>query len=324
MISRLFTFFILAGTCVGCSIYARSEPDRAPRPLTPDILSAFAYVADEADPQVSEFEDAGDYLTRLVEFPPRPDEVGDGPARAIEYRPQSRPDAVRPGIVVMPILGGDYAISAYLAEYIAARGFACLRFLRPGRLLDRKQGLGRARAMYCRAVIDVRRGLDWWTEQDGLDVDRLGIVGISQGGILSTATLAVEPRLKVGAFLLAGGGIAELMLESEEPSVVRFRNTVMEREGWSEAEFYARARESIGPIDVTRLAEAIETRRVMMVHGRYDRSVLPRHGDALWRALGRPDRVVYPFGHYSSILMLPFAARLVVEHLRTVLREEGR
>ncbi|MEQ8766961.1 MAG: prolyl oligopeptidase family serine peptidase [Planctomycetota bacterium] len=320
MITRFLTLLLICLTGAGCSIYSRPEHPRPATKLSKEVLSYFAYTQDEELPTLGEIEDQGAYWTRTVTFPARPGEAGGEPAKAIEYLPKPMGAVPRPAVVVMPILGGSYGISRYLAEYIAARGYACLRFLRPGKLLDRQLGLEYSLAMYCRAIIDVRRGLDWWENQDGVDATRLGIVGISQGGILGAATMGVEPRLRSGVFLLAGGGIPELIVESEEPSVVRFRNTLMAREGWSLERLADEAEQLIGPVDVTDLAAAIETERVFMIHGRYDRSILPKHGDALWRALGKPDRIVFPFGHYSSILLLPWAAAFTVDHLDYTLR----
>lgn len=50
-----------------------------------------------------------------------------------------------------------------------------------------------------------------------------GILGASLGGIISSYLLGVEPRLKAGVLLAAGGDIAEILTDSEQESVKRLR-----------------------------------------------------------------------------------------------------
>lgn len=50
-----------------------------------------------------------------------------------------------------------------------------------------------------------------------------GIVGASLGGIISSYLMGIEPRLKAGVLLAAGGNIAEILTESEQESVKRLR-----------------------------------------------------------------------------------------------------
>ena len=49
---------------------------------------------------------------------------------------------------------------------------------------------------------------------------------------------------------------------------------------------------------------------------RFDRSVPYRYGLALWRALGRPERVLVPLGHYTTFLLLPWLERRAMDHFR--------
>ena len=51
-----------------------------------------------------------------------------------------------------------------------------------------------------------------------------------------------------------------------------------------------------------------------MVLARFDRSVPYRHGLSLWKALGRPERIVCPGGHYTAFLWLPWLRERAFAH----------
>ena len=54
------------------------------------------------------------------------------------------------------------------------------------------------------AVLDARRGLDYLSRRPDIDANRLGVSGISLGGILSGLVAGVDPRVKV--VMTADGG----------------------------------------------------------------------------------------------------------------------
>ena len=74
-----------------------------------------------------------------------------------------------------------------------------------------------------RAVIDMRRGVDWLMSRDNVDSERIYITGASLGGMVSMLTYKADPRLKGGVFLVAGAGFREILVNSENPVVRNFR-----------------------------------------------------------------------------------------------------
>ena len=58
------------------------------------------------------------------------------------------------------------------------------------------------------AVCDVRRAAVWLAARPDVDPERLGVSGISLGGIVSALAAAVDPAIREGAFLLAGGDLS--------------------------------------------------------------------------------------------------------------------
>ena len=59
------------------------------------------------------------------------------------------------------------------------------------------------------AVLDARRGLDYLSHRPDIDPQRLGIAGISLGGVLSGLTAGVDPRIRVVLTLVGGADFAK-------------------------------------------------------------------------------------------------------------------
>ena len=64
--------------------------------------------------------------------------------------------------------------------------------------------------------------------------------------------------------------------------------------------------------DPLRLAPHVDPDRVLMVIALFDHSVASADQLSLWRALGKPETMFVPLGHYTSILVLPFQRAVIL------------
>ena len=123
----------------------------------------------------------------------------------------------------------------HVADFAAKRGFAVLMPSLPYHH-RRSKGLQvisgqkfvvappvAVRDNFRRAVIDMRRALDWLISRDNVDPERIYITGASLGGMVSMLTHKVDPRFQGGVFLVAGGGFRDILVHSENPVVKNFR-----------------------------------------------------------------------------------------------------
>ena len=123
----------------------------------------------------------------------------------------------------------------HVADFAAKRGFAVLM---PSLPYHHRRSKGiqvisgqkfvvatpvAVRENFRRAVIDMRRGLDWLMSRDNVDPERVYITGASLGGMVSMLTYKADPRLKGGVFLVAGAGFREILVHIENPDVRNFR-----------------------------------------------------------------------------------------------------
>ena len=130
----------------------------------------------------------------------------------------------RPGVIVLHILGADFPLSRYMAARLADRGVAALFVKLPYYGERRPGGEGQRTKRFLsadiersvnamrQAVCDVRRAAVWLSARPDIDRMRIGVSGISLGGIVSSLAAAVDPAIREGAFLLAGGDLASIQI----------------------------------------------------------------------------------------------------------------
>ncbi|HLJ10505.1 MAG TPA: alpha/beta hydrolase family protein [Planctomycetaceae bacterium] len=215
-----------------------------------------------------------------------------------------------PACVVLHILGGDFVLAETVAAHLARQGIAALfvkmPYYGPRRRKDSSKRMisedpRETVAGMTQAVLDIRRATTWLAAQKEVDPERLGITGISLGGIMSALAATGEPRLKNVAVVLGGGNFAELVWSNETQRAARFR------EKWTAA---GGTRESfgdvVGKVDPAAYGHLLKGRRVLMVAAKNDEIIPPASATALWESIGRePELVWLDAGHYSAIKYLP-------------------
>jgi dipeptidyl aminopeptidase/acylaminoacyl peptidase len=243
---------------------------------------------------------ARDYTSHRVEFP-----GADGEPAVAHFLVPPGPGP-HPAALVFPILGGSYVVSEMVAKVLVGRGYAALHLERR-RLFPRDEDRAdpdpAAPAERMRlSVLDARRLLDWLETRPEIDPSRIGATGVSIGGILAATLMGVDDRVRAGVFIMAGGGLPELLHDSTEKPVRRFRDAVLSA-GLAEdrAGFLRLTRPFTEPLDPLTRAHRIDPGRVVLVSGRFDRVVPPERTRALWEGLGRPRWHRFPAGHYQIV-----------------------
>jgi dienelactone hydrolase len=228
---------------------------------------------------------------------------------------RSRQGGRRPGVIVLHILGGDFPLARLFCNSLAQHGVNAL-FLKMPYYGPRRDPSSPRRmvspdpretvAGMTQAVLDIRQGTAWLAAQPEVDPERLGIFGISLGGITAALAATAESRLQNVCLLLAGGDIGHAILDSRETQPIRDHWL---EQGGTRDEFL----EIFRTVDPVTYAAAARGKRILMLNARDD-EVIPRAcTDSLWKGLGQPEIQWYPGGHYS-----------VVRHLFSALLRVGR
>jgi dienelactone hydrolase len=229
-------------------------------------------------------------------------------------------EGAHPTVMVFPILAGSHVVSEGLAKALVNRGYAVLRMEREALDLEAAEDAETPSRAFRHAIIDARRLLDWLETREEVDRERLAAAGVSLGGIMAATLLGVDDRLGAGFFIMAGGGLAEILHDSTEKPVRKFRDRFIEAQGFeTREEFVEWFRPLTEPVDPLRYASRIDPDRVLLISGRYDRVIPGERTRALWEGLGEPRWVRFPAGHYQLFPFFWWAVGQGADHLDRVL-----
>jgi uncharacterized protein len=143
------------------------------------------------------------------------------------------------------------------------------------------------------AVREADLVLGYLASRDDVDGSRLGIVGYSLGSFL--ANIVASGSQSVGAVVLAAGG--------DLPDEIPFQPLVR------------------SVVDPLRAVRAIAGRPLLMISGRYDRTVTPAQAERLYAAAAEPKTMRwYNGGHWPPEREIEFAAEWLAEILRASAR----
>jgi dienelactone hydrolase len=209
----------------------------------------------------------------------------------------------RPAAIVLHILGGDFDLARLFARSLAHHGVQAL-FVKmpyygprrdpasPRRMIspDPRETVAGMR----QAVLDIRRAVRWLGSRPEVDPARLGVFGISLGGITSGLAAGAEPRLQNVCMMLAGGDLGQVSWRAREMEPLRKK---WESEGGTQETF----KRLMAQVDPMTYAERVKGRRILMLNADQDEVIPPECTRSLWRALGEPEIHWYPAGHYSAI-----------------------
>jgi dienelactone hydrolase len=229
------------------------------------------------------------------------------PIRMTWYRPV-RIDAERgprPAVIVSPILGSSTDFVADFAAAFARRGWHALLVRRLKVDYDPDRGLEQVEEGLAIAVSRQVQALDWLLGRPDVDPTKIASFGISAGGITGAMVAGVDRRYVAHVMLLAGGPLADVLVDSDEKGLRELTARAMARTGLTKEELRERLRGLIRT-DPVLLAPRVDPQRVLLVIARYDQSVPARYGERLCEALGFPRTRRLPLGHYTSVLALPF------------------
>jgi cephalosporin-C deacetylase-like acetyl esterase len=223
-----------------------------------------------------------------------------------EYFAPAGSGSPHPAVIVLHILGADFPLSRYLAARLADRGVGAL-FVKLPYYGERRPARGapstkrflssdieRTVTAMRQGVCDVRRAVTWLAGRKEVDPKRIGVTGISLGGIVSSLAASIDPEIREGVFLLAGGDLSHILWTMPEGAAFR--------KWWTESgRTLADLKALTDPFDPMFYAKGLAGKRVLMIAGKVDEVVPPECTLVLWEAAGRPPIRWYDCGHYSAV-----------------------
>ncbi|MGB5279417.1 MAG: dienelactone hydrolase family protein [Gammaproteobacteria bacterium] len=153
-------------------------------------------------------------------------------------------------------------------------------------------------------VVDVSRIIDWAQTRPEIDTDRIAIIGFSHGALVASIATVSEPRIKTSIFVMGGANPHELIASCRLERTDTIRNMVQQRFGWDLEQYKEELEPIFAPYNVARYEGHVEPENVLIIDAYYDTCMPRTSRDALWEAMGRPERISYEYDHKVSFLSM--------------------
>lgn len=232
-----------------------------------------------------------------------------------------------PLICLTPILGRlawleDLILERHLSRFFASQGFATLLVERPFFEFDPARDLDQIQGYLDQAVTRNREVLDRVLAHTDIDPTRVGSYGMSFGGIVNALWAAVDDRFKAHVFSVVGGNIPEIILTSGDPLMKNYLRDILT--GWTrrtgvsspDPKDLKEALRQAVPRDPLAIISRIPKESTLLILALFDHVVRFRYGLAFRKAMGNPETVFLPLGHYTSILTIPVIKWKVISFFR--------
>lgn len=209
-----------------------------------------------------------------------------------------------------------------LAEFVAKRGIAGLAPSLPYHhrrskgvqlfsgqkfIVDTPQSI---RNNIRRAVIDMRRALDWLSDRPEIDSQTITMAGASLGGIVASLAYKMEPRFRTAVFVMAGCGVSGIAQNSEHVLVTAFREITK-----TKVLNLQDIVETLQPVDPINVPD-LYPRPVLMINGTKDTIMPPSESVKLLRSLGQAQQVWADSSHYFPAYAAAYLlASFLAEHM---------
>ena len=153
-------------------------------------------------------------------------------------------------------------------------------------------------------IIVIRRFLDWAETRSEICKNRIGIVGFSIGVPFAVDAMGADKRISVGALVMGGGGLQDILAFGEARDVKTTRGTILKRFKWTPEEFARAIAPIFHEVNPETYAGNIDPRVVLEIDAMHDDYIPPHAVKRLWEALGKPKRVLLPFSHKFAFLSM--------------------
>lgn len=212
-----------------------------------------------------------------------------------------------PTVIMLPPTGGKNFLdkkmgksfcSSNMAAVIIENDFANILYQADEELLPPEDH----ELSYYRTVSAVKAVMKMAHDDINMNGDKIGLFGVSLGGILGSFVMATQEQISAGYFIVAGGDVPYILAYSQQDEVSRIRRKRMKEQGFtekSEYEGFLRTHLTMDPMD---LAKTMIPETLHMVIAKKDKNVPTANQLSLHQAYGEPDASFSNSGHVDTVI----------------------
>lgn len=299
----LLILFALCLSMAGCA-YLPADPDYAgPKPLPEKIRASYTYNKYQGHYAEKLLKQTRHYTLKRITFPsnhnilPLPHDIN------IDYYAVDSAEKV-PVILVLPILGGSNSVASSFARYFTRHGFAAAVVHRQKKY-KKQEFMKEIGQIMCQIVFDHKQAIDWVETRPELDSSRIGVFGVSMGGIKSALISALDQRVAASIIVMAAGDLPYIIARSNERGIIKRRKIHMAERDLTSEELQRELAEKI-QCDPINYAEHIDANKTLMILARFDKAVPYHKGLELKEKIGNPETIYLLSGHYTAIIYISY------------------
>lgn len=251
------------------------------------------------------------YEIRRLSFPSIGDNGQSGNLVTVDYHRSLAPGA-HPVVIVLPIWGRHVYPSNAITRTLRKRSAGDLHVLNVhgesflidwpalGVTTDEDEFIelwAQGAEREITTVIDMRRLLDWAEAQPEIDSDRIGLIGFSHGAMLAPAVVTQEPRFSAAVLVMGGTDAHEVIARCIGARTEDVQIHADQTFGWSRDEMAAILEPIYRPLNAANYPGRIDPSQVLIIDAGRDECVPKSSRDALWEAMGRPERITINATH---------------------------
>ena len=181
------------------------------------------------------------------------------------------------------------------------------------------------------SVADIRRLLDWAGSRGEIDAKRIGVVGISLGGMIAAIAMAMDQRISGGIFVVTGGNL-EALSWGGASEIIRTGHACTRDEChqvYSQypcflADIAEKGIENVVParecflFDPLTFATRLKRRPIMMINAEQDEIIPKQAALEFWEACGKPPLKWLPATHTTIYSHTPQISKEVAGFLKSI------
>lgn len=211
-------------------------------------------------------------------------------------------DGPAPVILILPIFSGQLNVSRYFARHFVNQGWAVLVVDRAREelqddILDPEEAIQSN-------IRDYMRLLDWVAANPDFDPDKVGVFGVSLGGMDAVMLAALDDRVTAVVAAMAGGDLTYVVRNTSYRTINRRVEHVLSESGLTPEAFWREMDQNI-TTEPAMLAPYVNAEDALLVLTRGDWIVPFEAQEDLLRSMGHPESMILPTGHRTSVVYFP-------------------
>ena len=144
------------------------------------------------------------------------------------------------------------------------------------------------------AILDARRALDWLGTRPDIDASRMGVAGISLGGVIAPVIAGVDHRARLLVTIVGGADVSDIVFDSPitfglHPALLYHGVT------------YDSLKRDMAPMEPANNLQGFDPNNALLFNGRYDVFISPKQAHHLSEALGGARIIWTNTGHYGTV-----------------------